>query len=81
MSAYVEVASAGIVAIQADDSTDRRSRASQAGTVKRAYEREHNVTLTLVSTSYSETHGFLARSRFNYSVTRGQRTRGNARKR
>lgn len=58
------------VTITADDTTDRHSRASQINGARRRYESEHDVTLKLVSTSYSETHGFLARSAFRYRITR-----------
>lgn len=56
--------------INADDTTDRRSRAAQANAARRSFERAHNVTLTLVTRSYSETPGFLYRSAFRYRITR-----------
>lgn len=61
------------VYIRADDSTGRRSRASQITARKLRYERERGVTLTLVSKSYSETYGFLSRSEFRYSMRRAPR--------
>jgi hypothetical protein len=63
------------VTIHADDSTDRRSRAAQATAVKRRYERLHGVRLTLASRSYSETHGFLSRSAFRYTIERSRAAR------
>ncbi len=58
------------VTIYADDSGGRRSRASQIGARKRVYEAEHQVTLALLSKSYDEMHGFLARSAFRYEIIR-----------
>jgi hypothetical protein len=68
MSAHILRFNDHIVAIECDDNTNRRSRAAQIGAVKRWYEREMGVKLTLSSTSYSETYGFLHRSTFNYTV-------------
>lgn len=49
---------------------DRRGRASAVNAAKRAYEREHGVTLALLCKSYSETHGFLHQSAFRYRIIR-----------
>lgn len=70
MSAYIMgTPAAGYAWIYADDTTGLRSRAAQAGAAKRAYERAHGVRLTLISVSYDEMHGFLARSAFRYRVS------------
>ena len=69
MPAYTETV-ADDVYIRADDTTDRRSRASQITARKLSYQRERGVSLTLVSKSYSETYGFLSRSEFRYSSRR-----------
>jgi hypothetical protein len=55
--------------IRQDSTGDRRSRAAAINAAKREYERANGVTLTLIHKSYSETHGFLARSEFRYTVT------------
>lgn len=49
---------------------DRRGRASAINAGKRAYEREHGVTLELLAKSYSETWGFLHQSAFRYRIHR-----------
>lgn len=69
MPAYTETV-ADDVYIRADDTTGRRSRASQITARKLSYQRERGVILTLVSKSYSETFGFLSRSEFRYRVSR-----------
>ena len=46
----------------------RRSRASQISAKKRAYERNNNVTLTMVSIRRSETYGFAHSTIIRYSV-------------
>jgi hypothetical protein len=56
--------------ITADGTAGRRSRAAQVNAAKRAYERSHGVTLTLLARSYSETYGFLHRSAFRYEIGR-----------
>lgn len=68
MPAYTETVGADVY-IRADDTTDRRSRAAQITARKLRYERERHAVLTLVSKSYSETHGFLSRSEFRYSAS------------
>ena len=60
------------VTITSDSTRDRRSRAGEINAGRRRYQREHGVTLTLVSKSYSETYGFLSRSAFRYSIERPQ---------
>ena len=44
--------------IMADDTAGRRSRASQIGAARRAYEQAHGVELRLLARSYDETPGF-----------------------
>ena len=56
--------------ITCDSAHGRRTRAGSISFAKRAYERAHGVTLTLIHKSYSETFGFLSRSSFRYSITR-----------
>jgi hypothetical protein len=75
MSTYDDnpTATGGSVTITADDSLGRRSRAAQIRQAARAYAQEHAVTLTLIGRSYSETHGFLSRSAFTYTIGRGER--------
>jgi hypothetical protein len=58
------------VSIREDSTHDRRSRAAAINAAKRQYERTEGVRLILVSKSYSETHGFLSRSEFRYSVAK-----------
>jgi hypothetical protein len=77
VSAYIERAGAASIVVNADDSTDRRSRGAQAAAVKRAYERaQPGVRLSRASSSYSETPGFLARTSITYRVTGVTRSRG-----
>lgn len=63
-------ATGSYVWITADTTTGRRSRASAISAARRAYERAHGVTLSLLAKSYSETPGFMARSSFRYRIRR-----------
>jgi hypothetical protein len=56
--------------VTADDSTDRRSRASQVTAHRRRYEKAHGVRLEFITKHYSETPGFLSRSAFRYRILR-----------
>lgn len=70
MTAYLAELSDDFITINADDTSDRRSRAAQISAHKRRQEKALGVTLTLISKSHSETHGFLAQSSFRYRVAR-----------
>lgn len=48
----------------------RRSRAARIMAEVRRYQEEHKVTLALLGKTYSETHGFLSQSGFNYRIER-----------
>jgi hypothetical protein len=78
MSAYLDSATDGYIIINADSTAGRRSRAAQVNAAKRRYEAAHDITLTLVGKSYSETAGFLSRSSFRYQVTDSPPTAGPA---
>lgn len=57
----------------------RRVRAGQITAHKRAYEREHGVTLTRLTQNYSETYGFMSQTSIRYKIDRtprGNRSRG-----
>jgi len=56
--------------ITADGTADRRSRASQVAAHKRRYEAAHGVMLEKITTSYSETPGFLHRTAVRYRINR-----------
>lgn len=58
------------VTITSDGTTTRQARAGEINAEKRRYEKKFNVKLTLLSKSYSETHGFLLRSAFRYRIGR-----------
>jgi hypothetical protein len=56
------------VTFKCDDTTNRRSRAAQITAAVRKYERAHKVCLIHISSSYSETHGFLSQSALRYRI-------------
>lgn len=68
MTAYISGESSNYVWITADSSGNRRSRASQIAVVKHNWEAGTGKRLTFDHASYSETHGFLARSEFRYKI-------------
>lgn len=74
MSAYIEYIGDTIVSIVSDDSTDRRSRGAQVGALARWLTASPigGVSYRLANprATYSETHGFLSRTRITYDLVR-----------
>lgn len=56
--------------IKADSSGNRRSRAAEIGAEKRAYQKEHGVTLEFITMNRDEAPGFLSRTAVRYRITR-----------
>lgn len=56
--------------IKADSTGNRRSRAAQIGAEKRAYQKEHGVTLKFITMNRDETYGFLHRTAVRYRIVR-----------
>ena len=69
--AYISEDGNRFVGTTEDSAGGRRSRASAIAAVRRTYERERGVKLTLIHKSYSETYGFLHRSTFRYKIAEG----------
>jgi hypothetical protein len=74
MSAYVDSIGDTTVTLHADDSSSRRSRGAQIGALKRWIESGQigsvAYRLTNPRVTYSETHGFLSRTRITYDLVR-----------
>lgn len=58
----------GPLVLRCDNTRDRKSRGKSIGSLKLAIERHYRVKLTKISTSYSETYGFLSRTEIRYRI-------------